>query len=477
MPISKMPGESKDEFISRCIAKEIASGKSEDQSAAICYNIWNDFEVVGATPSYNEPPVNIEFETYDDYPEQAKENARIALRWAEENGWGDCGTPVGKARANQLANGEPISEDTIARMAAFERHRQNSDKELGDGCGRLMWLAWGGDEGIEWAQRKLEQIRREQLKFAQGERVSFDWDGTLSTRRGQELAKKEISEGSVVYIITARDEIDDNIRTIADSLLIPNSRIYAVGSNKAKIEKVQELRIRKHYDNNIDVVRQLGRVGFRFFRDRILFSADADKKEIKNYLDNDYEVHLLSDTSYVNHSSKAYQMSKELGIPVVYKRGQYDLDFSEGDPMMTYLKSVGKPIKQEQVLRSIELGNGFDLRHTEEIAKTLMNDVDLKFVKVETRFSYIERPGVAPAQSGSRPFCRAILSANKMWTLEEIQNMIGIGYRGRLPVGAQAVADPFLYTGGFYTKPGGQRGPDTTPYCRHMWQLNVVMVP
>ena len=99
------------------------------------------------------------FESYTDYPKAASENAKIALRWAEENGWGDCGTPVGKARANQLANGEAISEDTIARMAAFERHRQNSTKELGDGCGRLMWLAWGGDEGIEWAQRKLEQIR------------------------------------------------------------------------------------------------------------------------------------------------------------------------------------------------------------------------------------------------------------------------------------------------------------------------------
>jgi hypothetical protein len=22
-----------------------------------------------------------------------------------------------------------------------------------------MWLSWGGDAGIEWAQRKLEQIR------------------------------------------------------------------------------------------------------------------------------------------------------------------------------------------------------------------------------------------------------------------------------------------------------------------------------
>lgn len=102
-----------------------------------------------------------DFQSYTDYPKAATENAKIALRWAEKNGWGSCGTPVGKARANQLAKGEPISKETISRMAAFERHRQNSQKELGDGCGRLMWLAWGGDEGIEWAQRKLEQLKNE----------------------------------------------------------------------------------------------------------------------------------------------------------------------------------------------------------------------------------------------------------------------------------------------------------------------------
>jgi Putative phage serine protease XkdF len=102
-----------------------------------------------------------ELRSYTDYPKKASENAKIALRYAEENGWGGCGTAVGKQRANQLANQEPISEETISRMAAFERHRQNSQKELGDGCGRLMWLAWGGDEGVEWAQRKLEQIKNE----------------------------------------------------------------------------------------------------------------------------------------------------------------------------------------------------------------------------------------------------------------------------------------------------------------------------
>jgi len=109
--------------------------------------------------AYEKKKTNLE--SYTDYPEQATENAKIALRYAEENGWGSCGTPVGKARANQLANREPISEDTISRMASFERQRQNSDRPLGEGCGRLMWLAWGGDAGVEWASRKLKQIRKD----------------------------------------------------------------------------------------------------------------------------------------------------------------------------------------------------------------------------------------------------------------------------------------------------------------------------
>lgn len=100
--------------------------------------------------------------SYDDYPQEAVENAKRALRYAEEYGWGSCGTPVGKMRANQLAKGEPISRETIARMSAFERQRQNSDRELGDGCGRLMWLAWGGDAGVEWAGRKLDEIDSEE---------------------------------------------------------------------------------------------------------------------------------------------------------------------------------------------------------------------------------------------------------------------------------------------------------------------------
>jgi hypothetical protein len=149
--------EKKTDYLQRCMSDDKMNSEFPDESQryAVCNSYWEEDKMT----AFNK---YVSFaESYTDYPKQATENAKIALRYAEENGWGDCLEATGKARANQLANREPISEDTIARMAAFERHRQNSQKELGDGCGRLAWLAWGGDEGIEWAQRKLKQIRND----------------------------------------------------------------------------------------------------------------------------------------------------------------------------------------------------------------------------------------------------------------------------------------------------------------------------
>jgi len=97
-------------------------------------------------------------ESYTDYPESASNNAKRALEWAEKNGWGSCGTDVGKQRANQLAKKEGISRDTISRMASFKRHQQNKDVPYSEGCGGLMWDAWGGTSGIEWAINKLKKL-------------------------------------------------------------------------------------------------------------------------------------------------------------------------------------------------------------------------------------------------------------------------------------------------------------------------------
>jgi len=103
-------------------------------------------------------------DSYTDYPDAASENAQMALDAKEDTGDpNDCGTRTGWARANQLADREPISRDTIERMSQFARHRDNSEQGEEDraDCGWMMWKAWGGDEGIEWAEDKVDELEAE----------------------------------------------------------------------------------------------------------------------------------------------------------------------------------------------------------------------------------------------------------------------------------------------------------------------------
>ncbi len=123
---------------------------------------------VSALPNYINPldDKEYEFETYNDYPESAVNAAKRALEWKDEHPDNDCGTRVGWARANQLANRRNISEDTIARMASFARHLQHEDVPYSEGCGGLMVDAWGGRAGIEWAKNKLERIRASKVSLS-----------------------------------------------------------------------------------------------------------------------------------------------------------------------------------------------------------------------------------------------------------------------------------------------------------------------
>lgn len=120
-------------------------------------------------------------QSYTDYPQAAVDNAKLALKIRIEEPLLQCGTRVGWARANQLSKREPISEETIARMASFVRQKQNSAGNPRRDCGALMWLAWGGTEGIEWAQKKLERIR------FQSEFIISDIDGTLLDENNQPI--------------------------------------------------------------------------------------------------------------------------------------------------------------------------------------------------------------------------------------------------------------------------------------------------
>lgn len=105
-----------------------------------------------------------EFESYTDYPEYTSENAKRGIRLNEEVG-NKCATQTGKVRAQQLANREPISEETIARMYSYlSRAEEYYDPNDTEACGTISVLLWGGLETKDWAERKLRQIQEELTK-------------------------------------------------------------------------------------------------------------------------------------------------------------------------------------------------------------------------------------------------------------------------------------------------------------------------
>lgn len=95
------------------------------------------------------------------------------------------------------------------------------------------------------------------------QKISFDYDETLTTAKASDMARKFIEQGIDVYIISARHD-KSSMLSKAQSLSIPASRVYATGSNEEKIKKIKELGITKHYDNNADVIKELGTIGEKF---------------------------------------------------------------------------------------------------------------------------------------------------------------------------------------------------------------------
>jgi hypothetical protein len=113
-----------------------------------------------------------------------------------------------------------------------------------------------------WDTHSREALNNYKKTFAK-QKVSFDYDDTLSTKKGFELAMSLIEKGDTIYVISARSNKEPML-TRTNELGIPDSRVYATGSNKAKVEKVLELGIDKHYDNNADVINELGKHGILF---------------------------------------------------------------------------------------------------------------------------------------------------------------------------------------------------------------------
>jgi hypothetical protein len=116
--------------------------------------------------------------------------------------------------------------------------------------------------------------------------------------------------------------------------------------------------------------------------------------------------------------------------------------------------------EQISVKEKISGGDKKLIRVPKSSAIKQANKIGNEFEDFKIMYSYEWRPGVKPNKRNSREFCVKLLDANKMYSraqIEQISKIVGW--------------DVWNFRGGWWTRKGGDA---RTPFCRHIWQANVV---
>jgi hypothetical protein len=133
-------------------------------------------------------------------------------------------TSVGIARARDLINKRPMSEDTVRRMKAyFDRHEADKQGETWDqqGKGWQAWNGWGGDEGYAWATAIVERLNKAETKQANSApvdaRVEFD---ARSVASDPARSEKKMSATDWIEAITHfRRDVNDRVAESAKPII------------------------------------------------------------------------------------------------------------------------------------------------------------------------------------------------------------------------------------------------------------------
>jgi len=128
------------------------------------------FKMKGGRKVPNCVPIknSTELESYSDYPQAVSNNAKRGIELNEKNN-NKCATQTGKVRAQQLAQGKAITEETISRMYSYlSRAKTYYDDADTNDCGNISYLLWGGLAGLRWSESKLKELGK--LEATQQER-------------------------------------------------------------------------------------------------------------------------------------------------------------------------------------------------------------------------------------------------------------------------------------------------------------------
>ena len=118
----------------------------------------------------------------------------------------------------------------------------------------------------------------------------------------------------------------------------------------------------------------------------------------------------------------------------------------------------------EEIAKSTERLIDFELLvdgEVSDLGKQLLDEAPAPIDQFMVVYSYKERPGVPKVLTKSRDFCLRLLSLNRLYTRDEINN-----------ISSRVDRNVWNYRGGWYTNPQTKV---STPYCRHIWVQQLVI--
>ena len=367
------------------------------------------------------------FESYADYPDGVSNNAKRGIELNEKEG-NKCATQVGKVRAQQLANKEAISVETIKRMYSYlSRAEEYYDESDSSACGTISYLLWGGLAGKRWAESKLKE-----LGLFEGA-IEADLPDYANEPSGSLIVK------DVFVDPRAGESKDDFI-----------GRCIPVLIGEGKDQEQAAAICYSMWDERFNQIDQIS-VYFKELFDLLghldgipVYSTPQEAMEVAQVAGcMGYHSHMLGDMIVYmpceEHDAAMDALLGELYEEYKKKKGKYISDLPQGtqDKIVDALMKVGEkynedewaPLPEKFAIQSFPKETSID---------------DTLGIKIRYRYK-------GPKDSKNRDFCRRMLDANLLFRKEDINNLTLAGEN--LEFG---IYDIFTYKGSYG--------------CRHNWE-------
>lgn len=237
---------------------------------------------------------------------------------------GQTRTKINPNTGKPITGSFEVHENAIRKGKAYGFY-SNMNNQI-----NAIYKRKGGFINAELTAKEIDNYRRGGYiveEYQQRGKTSFDFDNTLTTPQGLEMAQN--TPGLDKYLISARSEVSPDMYNRAMQAGIPNDRIIAAGSDENKLAHIKRLGIDTHVDDKKSVINKLGNQG-------ILLQSGGDVKSSYGW---DYKKEGDKYFTKKVGTDKWIEPTGE-ALKAIQQKVFGDIEYTESDKKSDYINNV-----------------------------------------------------------------------------------------------------------------------------------------